>query len=584
MTTKLAKDQVNDHVINVKDYGAVGDGVTDDYAAIESALVDARARGGKVYFPCNDDGSATIYNYSQTLILGASNLTLEGESPRVNLRYTGSTVGIKGHPYTPFAAYRNGTPGVLDPTIDDWATATDYTVGDIVKSGGIYLLCTNNHTSSTVEYDLANPTSPPGTPKNLVQYGYTYERVAIKDISLTTSTGDIMVDWTELTYGTFQNIEVVNTKANGILMAATGNNGYGSYWNKFDGISLFGGGDRSQIAFSFWQDYGFNLAQGPNANHFTNIKRAASLARVFDIQAGIGNLFANIKGESISDGMIVFNDVPSLSDSGTSTSTGNLSLTDTSKSWSTTVGDLDNQIGRSVLLKSGLAETCRRIVSNTADTLTLDKPWPEDPGNTVSYWILDNDCSYNKFTNLRMEGLASDNPDFVRAMPGSHNNEVSQLEAGSIGSGKIFNNLSQRMDNKVRQGDLIVQQWTLEDPGPNAAINLTLENANPRTNGSGGIKNGETMLLVGAEMHSPNFVSGSGEEATLTVDHGGSVAGAGDETIICKLDDKCSAQCYVSGSQEARKTSQAALHARFTTNGLVNTAADFTITLTYQVV
>lgn len=577
MTTKLANNQLNDvsRVFNVRDYGATGDGVTDDYAAIEAALVDARLVGGRVYFPTVEGQNPTYYNHSQTLFMNSSGLELVGESTRVNLRYTGSTVGIKGHPYTPFSAYRNGTTAVIDPIIEDWVTSTAYTAGTIIKNAGVYYLALVNHTSTSITADL--------TAENIAQYGYTYENMAIKDISIVTSTGDINIDWTEFTYATFQNIEVVNTKANGRLMAATGNNGAGAYWNKFDGITLFGGLDRSQFGLTFWQDYGINLSTGPNANHFTNIKRAASLARAIDLQAGIGNLFTNIKGESISDGMIVLNDIPSLDDSGTSTSTGNLSLTDTSKTWSIVPGDADNHIGKSVLLKSGIAETCRKIISNTVDTLTLDKPWPRDPGDTVTYWILDNECVHNKFTNLRIEGLATDNPDFVRAMPGSHNNEFSHIESGSIGSGMAFNNLSQRMDNKVRQGDLVVQQWTLEDPGPNAAINLTLENADPRTNGLGGIKNGEAMLLVAAEMHSPNFVTGSAE-ATLTVDHGGITPGAGLETLICKIDDKCSEQCYVSGSQTSRRTAESAIHVRFTTNANVNSAADFTITLTYQVV
>lgn len=37
--------------LNVKNYGAVGDGSTNDIAAINSALAALPARGGVVYFP-----------------------------------------------------------------------------------------------------------------------------------------------------------------------------------------------------------------------------------------------------------------------------------------------------------------------------------------------------------------------------------------------------------------------------------------------------------------------------------------------------------------------------------------------------
>jgi len=53
--TKLAFNQINGNVVNVKDKGAVGDGVTDDTVAIQAAFdeVDGRAsnQGGAVYFP-----------------------------------------------------------------------------------------------------------------------------------------------------------------------------------------------------------------------------------------------------------------------------------------------------------------------------------------------------------------------------------------------------------------------------------------------------------------------------------------------------------------------------------------------------
>ena len=53
-------------LFNVKDFGARGDGITDDTAAIQAAI-DASLPGGKVYFP------AGVYRMSAPLRVGDSN-------------------------------------------------------------------------------------------------------------------------------------------------------------------------------------------------------------------------------------------------------------------------------------------------------------------------------------------------------------------------------------------------------------------------------------------------------------------------------------------------------------------------------
>lgn len=47
-------DLINEIVVNVKDFGAVGDGVTDDYDAIMSALNSLPDSGGTIYFPAGN--------------------------------------------------------------------------------------------------------------------------------------------------------------------------------------------------------------------------------------------------------------------------------------------------------------------------------------------------------------------------------------------------------------------------------------------------------------------------------------------------------------------------------------------------
>lgn len=62
-------------VFNVIAYGAIGDGVSDDTAAIQNALKAAEAVGGTVYFP------AGIYPTASTLTVKADHVKLLGDGP-----------------------------------------------------------------------------------------------------------------------------------------------------------------------------------------------------------------------------------------------------------------------------------------------------------------------------------------------------------------------------------------------------------------------------------------------------------------------------------------------------------------------
>ena len=74
-------------VVNVKDYGARGDGVTDDTAAIQSAIaaVQNQTTGGQVFFP------SSTYNVSAPLLVTADNVMLLGESWATRLQAVGSS-------------------------------------------------------------------------------------------------------------------------------------------------------------------------------------------------------------------------------------------------------------------------------------------------------------------------------------------------------------------------------------------------------------------------------------------------------------------------------------------------------------
>lgn len=84
---RTVKSQLNFAVFNVKDYGAVGDGVTDDTAAIQAAITAANAAGGgTVYAPTG------TYLISSSLVL-STGVTLRGDgSIYSSVSTTGNTV------------------------------------------------------------------------------------------------------------------------------------------------------------------------------------------------------------------------------------------------------------------------------------------------------------------------------------------------------------------------------------------------------------------------------------------------------------------------------------------------------------
>ena len=69
-------------VTNVRDFGAVGDGVTDDTAAIQAAINYVQSGnwpGGVVFFPAPASGAFTYYKISSPLLVTKSHITLLGE-------------------------------------------------------------------------------------------------------------------------------------------------------------------------------------------------------------------------------------------------------------------------------------------------------------------------------------------------------------------------------------------------------------------------------------------------------------------------------------------------------------------------
>jgi hypothetical protein len=75
--------------VSVKDFGATGDGVTDDAVAIQSAITYAETLGMKIVFP----QTSQSYAVGKSLVISKSDIILEGLGGRVDIKYIGSVTG-----------------------------------------------------------------------------------------------------------------------------------------------------------------------------------------------------------------------------------------------------------------------------------------------------------------------------------------------------------------------------------------------------------------------------------------------------------------------------------------------------------
>jgi hypothetical protein len=93
-------------VVSVKDFGAVGDGVTDDYAAIIAAHNSLPSTGGKILFPHT---TANVYASSQELVISKAGVELCGDTASnidsVQIKYIGTLDPLKSVVYCTAAAH-----------------------------------------------------------------------------------------------------------------------------------------------------------------------------------------------------------------------------------------------------------------------------------------------------------------------------------------------------------------------------------------------------------------------------------------------------------------------------------------------
>ena len=84
--TKVTNSMIDGAPVNVLDFGAVGDGVTDDSAAFAAAIASVASTGKKIYAP------ACVYKLSQSFIT-TGDLRIEGDGDSTVFDWSGTVTG-----------------------------------------------------------------------------------------------------------------------------------------------------------------------------------------------------------------------------------------------------------------------------------------------------------------------------------------------------------------------------------------------------------------------------------------------------------------------------------------------------------
>ena len=123
--TKVSYSMITGAPVNVKDYGAVGDGSTDDTTAMQAAITAVATTGQGLYIP--------VGTYKITSVLtSAGDLNMFGEGEKSVLDFSGITSGSSGitvtGTITEIQAVSSASAGNLTITC---ASAPSLTTGDV---------------------------------------------------------------------------------------------------------------------------------------------------------------------------------------------------------------------------------------------------------------------------------------------------------------------------------------------------------------------------------------------------------------------------------------------------------------------
>lgn len=403
-------------LVYVNWWGAVDDDSSDNGDEIRAAAAAVAARastasglgGGNVLtFPYTSTG---VYRYSGTLYYYGSNVTWDFGSAGTTLRKTDTGTAVSASP-------------------------TTHTVG---------------------------------------QYTY-YTKCKWINGLLYSESASIGIDFSGFAYSSFKGFEIVVKGNNRKCLYGAGNQGAAPYYNTFDDYALFGDNDGStttgSVGISMEEGAWTGGSAGPNANIFSNQRRAAALDYMVDLRAGNGNLFTNISGESISEDYFRLNH-RSADDSGTSSGSNTAAtINDTGKTWT-----VNQWAGATVVITGGTGSgQAQRIGSNTATAITLVYSWKTVPDNTSTYEIYKSAAHSNKFMNIRAEGNSGGNPNFINAKYGTKATSFKQYTVESLGSGAIVVDAQKDPSNNLWDGDLIAIPFVIGGVGAGATVEFPPE-------------------------------------------------------------------------------------------------------------
>lgn len=337
----------------------------------------------------------------------------------------------------------------------------------------------------------------------------------------------VVVEFTSFAYSEF-NIGAQTKRSNASIFRGQGNNGSSPYYNRILSPGLFGGDSAGGLAFTqtailFAQGLWAGGSNGPNANIIGPINRAAGFGYFADVQSGNGNLFSDISAESMRFACFRLNFNAAV-DSGTSTgSNGQLTLIDTAKSWTANAF-----VNYGVRITSGAgAGQSRLINANTATTLTTREPWGIRPDATSAYSIYANKAHSNKITGVRLEGHASNNPDFIYALPGTYENDVTKAAVESLGNGLYVRDESGTPRNSWYTQSRFTMSHVVATPGNSANINIY-----PKNSVFGGAAIGGEYVLEWVKV---SLLAAAADTCTVRLDVGGASPGTGDATLTVTI-------------------------------------------------
>lgn len=344
-------------------FNATGDGITDDRAAIQSAIDTASAAGGGVvYLPQATYNIVTFINGAALSM--KSNVVLRGQS-RAGTILKFSPVSDPGYPWN----------------MIQWAN-------DVTLSGLTQLTVFNN--TSNTSYNLA-----------IRDGGANTSKIFVKDVTIDLNKWGSSLHLGDGNRYLVDNVKILNPSIQGtvLMLSQPGSFFRTSHYAlvrncTFPNVTrrLQGGADTiiENNTVTYNGDYQAEVAalqpdfsQGEQ-NSIEIRDKTVMLNNTFT-HAGSTLFNAHNDGETILNQMLSLNDVNQLQqDLGAVTSAEAATLSDISKDWSTL-----NWAGFIVAITDGPGTgQWRKIISNTKDTVTVDQAWQVVPTNTSRYTLM----------------------------------------------------------------------------------------------------------------------------------------------------------------------------------------------------